>query len=53
MSTQEQQKLADDCAGLADLTGQALAWVEDPENAGLVGAETRSLVTNRSLSPIS
>ncbi|MFT7594417.1 MAG: hypothetical protein ACI8R4_001738 [Paracoccaceae bacterium] len=43
MSTQ-QQKLADDCAGLADLTGQALAWVEDAENADLVGAETKSLV---------
>lgn len=44
MSTQQQQKLADDCTTLADLTTQALAWVEDPENAALVGAETRSLV---------
>lgn len=44
MSNQEQDKLADECARVAALTAQALAWVEDRENAGLVGAEARSLV---------
>ena len=41
--TQEQEQLAQDCAALTDLSGQALAWVNDPENADLVGAEARSL----------
>ena len=43
MTTQDQEKLAADCDRIADLTRQALAWIEDPENAGLVGAEARSL----------
>jgi len=43
MSTQAQDRLAADCAEVGDLTAQALAWIEDPENAGLVGAEARSL----------
>ncbi|GGH21311.1 hypothetical protein SAMN05444007_102443 [Cribrihabitans marinus] len=41
---QAQDKLASDCATLEAQSGEALAWVEDPENADLVGAETRSLV---------
>jgi hypothetical protein len=45
MSTQEQDNLAVKCSAVADLSAQALAWVEDPENAGLVGAEARSLVS--------
>ena len=44
MSTQEQDRLAGECTQVADLTAQALAWIEDPENAGLVGVEARSLV---------
>ncbi len=44
MTAQDQDKLAADCAAFADLTGQALAWIEDPDNAELVGAETKSLV---------
>ncbi|SLN48803.1 Putative bacterial virulence factor [Falsiruegeria litorea R37] len=44
MSSQEQDQLAIACAQVAQLTGEALAWVEDPENADLVGAEARSLV---------
>ena len=43
MSTEDQQKLAADCAQVADLTDRALAWIGDPENAELVGAEARSL----------
>ena len=43
MATQDQQKLAADCATLAGVTEQALAWVETPANAALVGAEARSL----------
>lgn len=42
-TTPEQDKLAQDCSDVADLTGRALAWIEDPENADLVGAEARSL----------
>lgn len=44
MSTQEQDNLAAGCSAVADLSGQALAWVEDPQNAELVGPEARSLV---------
>jgi hypothetical protein len=44
MSNHEQEQLAANCAQVADLTTQALAWVEDPANADLVGAEARSLV---------
>jgi len=44
MSNQEQEKLAQDCADVGDLTAQALAWVEDPKNTDLIGAEARSLV---------
>ena len=44
MSTQEQDKLGRECADMAELSAQALTWVEDPENADLVGAEARSLV---------
>ncbi|WP_164660982.1 virulence factor SrfC family protein [Tropicibacter sp. Alg240-R139] len=44
MSKKEQDQLAQSCAEIAQLTGKALAWVEDPENAELVGAEARSLV---------
>lgn len=44
MSDQEQDQLAQSCTQVAQLTAEALAWVEDPENAGLVGAEARSLV---------
>ncbi len=40
---QEQDKLAQDCLEFADLTAQALAWIEDAENAELVGSETKSL----------
>lgn len=43
MTAQEQEKLAAECASFADLTGQALAWIENPENAELVGAEAKSL----------
>lgn len=44
MTTQEQEKLSADCLDMADLSARALAWVEDPENAELVGAEAKSLV---------
>ena len=44
MTAQDQQQLATACDDVADLTRQALAWIEDPENADLVGAETKSLV---------
>ncbi|MEP3333902.1 virulence factor SrfC family protein [Sedimentitalea sp.] len=44
MTAEHQQKLAGECAEFAELTSQAQAWVEDPENAELVGAETKSLV---------
>lgn len=44
MTSENQQALADQCSGFADLTTKALAWVEDPENAELVGAESKSLV---------
>lgn len=37
-------KLAADCRGVARLSAEAQAWIEDPENSGLVGAEARSLV---------
>ncbi|GHF63559.1 virulence factor SrfC family protein [Seohaeicola zhoushanensis] len=43
MVTQDQQKLAADCAEVAEVTSQALAWVETPANAALIGAEARSL----------
>lgn len=43
MTVQEQEQLASDCARIADLSGQALAWIEDPQNADLVGSETKSL----------
>ena len=38
-----QDKLAREAAEVAELTGRALDWVGDPENAELVGAEARSL----------
>ncbi len=44
MSTQDQQRLAEECAGFAAITEQALAWITDAENADLVGSETKSLV---------
>ena len=44
MTAQQQETLAQDCASAADLTARALAWVQNPENADLVGAESRSLV---------
>lgn len=44
MNADAQAKLAADCGTIAELTGRALAWVENPENADLVGAETRSIV---------
>lgn len=44
MTVQDQEQLAGDCARVAELTGQALAWVEDPENADLVGSEAKSLI---------
>ncbi|MHA6262504.1 virulence factor SrfC family protein [Arenibacterium sp. CAU 1754] len=43
MTTQDQDKLAADCTEVADLTQQALDWIENPENSELVGAEARSL----------
>ena len=43
MATQDQQKLAADCTAVADATAQALAWVETPGNAAMIGAEARSL----------
>ena len=42
--TDQQDSLAQDCTRVAEVSGQALAWVEDPANAELVGAEARSLV---------
>lgn len=44
MTRPEQDDLAAQCADVADLTGQALSWIEDPENVALVGSETKSLV---------
>jgi hypothetical protein len=44
MTLDEQQKLAVACTDFAELTTQALAWVEDPENSDQVGAEAKSLV---------
>ncbi|MDK3075219.1 virulence factor SrfC family protein [Sedimentitalea sp. JM2-8] len=44
MTGREQEKLTEDCTEFADLTRQALAWIEDPENADLVGSESKSLV---------
>ncbi|MDU9003381.1 virulence factor SrfC family protein [Sedimentitalea todarodis] len=44
MTAQDQQLLAGDCTEFAELTAQAQAWIEDPENSELVGAETKSLV---------
>lgn len=44
MTRPEQDDLAAQCAEVAELTGQALTWIEDPENAPLVGSETKSLV---------
>lgn len=44
MTSEAQETLAADCTRIAGLTGDALAWVEDPENADLVGSEARSLV---------
>lgn len=43
MSTEEQNKLAADCADLERLAVEALGWLGQPENADLVGAEARSL----------
>ncbi|WP_424986230.1 virulence factor SrfC family protein [Microbulbifer sp. S227A] len=44
MTAREQQQLAADCTAFADLTARAQGWIEDPENAELVGVETKSLV---------
>lgn len=44
MTDEAQDKLGQDCARVAELSDRALAWVEDPENAGLIGAEAKSLV---------
>lgn len=44
MTAPEQGRLATECTGFAELTEQALTWIRDPENAELVGAETKSLV---------
>lgn len=44
MDTDAQQSLAARCAEVARLSGEALAWIEDPENGETVGAEARSLV---------
>lgn len=44
MTDQAQEDLAGECARVAEVSGKALAWVEDPANAELVGAETKSLV---------
>lgn len=44
MTAKEQQQLAGDCTEFAELTARAQAWIEDPENSELVGAETKSLV---------
>ena len=44
MTAQEHQQLAGECAEFADLTARAQAWVEDPDNVELVGAEAKSLV---------
>ncbi len=44
MTAQEQQELSADCTAFADLTARAQAWIEDPENADIVGVETKSLV---------
>lgn len=44
MTAQGQQQLAGECTAFAELTAQAQAWIEDPENSVLVGAETKSLV---------
>lgn len=43
MSTEEQDRLASECAEVGELTRRALAWIGAPENAALVGAEARSL----------
>lgn len=43
MTTSNQKDLAQACHTVAGLTADALNWVNDPENAELVGAETRSL----------
>lgn len=44
MTVQEQQDLATECTDFADLTAQALAWIEDAQNTDLVGVEAKSLV---------
>lgn len=44
MTVEEQSKLAAACSRTAELAAEALAWVEDPANAELVGTEARSLV---------
>ncbi len=44
MSQKDQLELAGKCTVVAELATQALAWIEDPQNADLVGAESRSLV---------
>lgn len=44
MTTQAQEQLSQHCHDVAALTRRAQAWVEDPANATLVGAEARSLV---------
>ncbi len=44
MSVDAQTKLAASCSDIAELSGQAFAWIEDGENSAVIGAETRSLV---------
>ncbi len=44
MTATEQDKLASDCEEVADLARRARAWIEDPDNSDLVGAESKSLV---------
>ncbi|MCB1366113.1 MAG: hypothetical protein KDK02_18545, partial [Rhodobacteraceae bacterium] len=44
MSDDAQERLGRECARIADLTDRARAWVQDPGNAALVGAEAKSLV---------
>ena len=44
MDGQAQEKLGEACQAVADLAAAAGAWVSDPANGDLVGAEAKSLV---------
>ncbi|MCL6283941.1 putative virulence factor [Ruegeria sp. 2012CJ41-6] len=44
MSAAAQEQLAQECARIASVCGEALTWVQDPGNGDLLGAEARSLI---------